>query len=143
MCAARAAPRRRPLQVANLGDSGVRVIRDGRVVFASAAQQHMFNMPYQLSHPSIIDSPDDADSADVTTVDVVVSARRCEHSLFRSSCCGLASWATRQGRRAEGRDPLPWGLGCGKQLDLAPFWLSTCTLARVPPLFLSLCSRAT
>ncbi len=36
------------MQVANLGDSGVRVIRDGRIVFASAAQQHMFNMPYQV-----------------------------------------------------------------------------------------------
>lgn len=32
------------------------------------AQQHMFNMPFQLSHPSIIESPDDADSADVTEV---------------------------------------------------------------------------
>ena len=60
------------LQVANLGDSGVRVVRDGRVVFASAAQQHMFNMPYQLSHPSIIQSPDDADSADVTVLDIKV-----------------------------------------------------------------------
>jgi len=58
------------LEVANLGDSGVRIIRDGKIVFASAAQQHMFNMPFQLSHPSIIESPDDADSADVTLVDV-------------------------------------------------------------------------
>lgn len=30
----------------------------------------MFNMPYQLSHPSIIESPDDADCADVSIVDV-------------------------------------------------------------------------
>lgn len=60
------------MQVANLGDSGVRVVRDGRVVFASTAQQHMFNMPYQLSHPSIIQSPDDADSADVTVLDIKV-----------------------------------------------------------------------
>ena len=95
------------MQVANLGDSGVRVIRDGKIIFASAvrkqgmilhyelhllyhislcvslpytvshftlqfsqAQQHMFNMPYQLSHPSIIESPDDADCADVSIVDV-------------------------------------------------------------------------
>ena len=34
------------------------------------AQQHMFNMPFQLSHPSIIESPDDADCADVSLVDV-------------------------------------------------------------------------
>jgi hypothetical protein len=65
-------PPARPLQVANLGDSGVRLVRSGRIVWASAAQQHMFNMPFQLSHPSIIDSPDDADSADVTHVDVQV-----------------------------------------------------------------------
>ena len=31
----------------------------------------MFNMPFQLSHPSIIESPDDADSADVNTLDVI------------------------------------------------------------------------
>lgn len=61
------------LEVANLGDSGVRVVRDGRVMFASAAQQHMFNMPFQLSHPSIIESPDDADSADVSVLAVKVS----------------------------------------------------------------------
>lgn len=58
------------LEVANLGDSGVRVVRNGQIVFASTAQQHMFNMPFQLSHPSIIESPDDADSADVTTLQV-------------------------------------------------------------------------
>jgi len=58
------------LEVANLGDSGVRIVRNGQIIFASAAQQHMFNMPFQLSHPSIIESPDDADSADVTVLDV-------------------------------------------------------------------------
>ncbi|KAF5843088.1 phosphatase 2C-like domain-containing protein [Dunaliella salina] len=58
------------LEVVNLGDSGVRVIREGMVAFASAAQQHMFNMPFQLSHPSIIESPDDADSASANVVDV-------------------------------------------------------------------------
>jgi hypothetical protein len=61
------------LEVANLGDSGVRIIRNGMVIFASAAQQHQFNMPFQLSHPSIIESPDDADSADVSVVEVQVS----------------------------------------------------------------------
>ncbi|KAG1664831.1 hypothetical protein FOA52_007089 [Chlamydomonas sp. UWO 241] len=58
------------MSVANLGDSGVRLIRDGRIVFASTAQQHMFNMPFQLSHPSIIESPDDADCAEVTVHDM-------------------------------------------------------------------------
>eukprot|EP00955_Chlamydomonas_euryale_P029954 315822-Chlamydomonas_euryale.AAC.1 len=53
------------LHVANLGDSGIRLIRDGSVVHASAAQQHSFNMPFQLSHPTLTDSPDDADAAEV------------------------------------------------------------------------------
>lgn len=65
------------LEVVNLGDSGVRVIREGVVAFASAAQQHMFNMPFQLSHPSIIESPDDADSASTSIVDVQVRMRVC------------------------------------------------------------------
>mmetsp|Transcript_33569 Transcript_33569/g.99949 ORF Transcript_33569/g.99949 Transcript_33569/m.99949 type:complete len:728 (-) Transcript_33569:879-3062(-) len=58
------------MHIANLGDSGVRLIRGGRIVFASTAQQHMFNMPFQLSHPSIIESPDDADCAEVTLHDM-------------------------------------------------------------------------
>ena len=32
----------------------------------------MFNMPFQLSHPSIIQSPDDADSAVLSEVEVKV-----------------------------------------------------------------------
>ena len=37
----------------------------------------MFNMPFQLSHPSIIESPDDADSAAVTAIDVLPGAPDC------------------------------------------------------------------
>jgi len=37
------------LSIANLGDSGAMVIRDGQVVGASAPQQMGFNCPYQLS----------------------------------------------------------------------------------------------
>ena len=36
---------------ANIGDSGLLVVRDGRVVHRSSEQQHYFNTPYQLSLP--------------------------------------------------------------------------------------------
>jgi len=36
----------------NLGDSGLRVVRNGEIVLASIEQQHRFNMPYQLGSES-------------------------------------------------------------------------------------------
>jgi protein phosphatase PTC7 len=36
------------LHAANLGDSGFMVVRDGKLVFESPAQQHSFNFPYQI-----------------------------------------------------------------------------------------------
>lgn len=39
------------LRVASLGDCGTRVVRGGRVIFASEVQEHRFNQPYQLSSP--------------------------------------------------------------------------------------------
>jgi len=37
---------------ANLGDSGFRIIRRNQVILASTAQQHRFNMPYQIGSQS-------------------------------------------------------------------------------------------
>ncbi|BBN11828.1 protein phosphatase PTC7 [Marchantia polymorpha subsp. ruderalis] len=37
------------LHVANLGDCGLRLIRNGKVVYATAPQQHYFDCPYQFS----------------------------------------------------------------------------------------------
>ncbi|MCO5583191.1 hypothetical protein L7F22_037099 [Adiantum nelumboides] len=37
------------LHVANLGDCGLRVVRGGKIVFATLTQQHYFDCPYQLS----------------------------------------------------------------------------------------------
>jgi protein phosphatase PTC7 len=36
------------LHAANIGDSGFFVVRDGKVVFETPAQQHSFNFPYQI-----------------------------------------------------------------------------------------------
>eukprot|EP01125_Pyxidicula_operculata_P017389 TRINITY_DN6086_c0_g1_i2.p1 TRINITY_DN6086_c0_g1~~TRINITY_DN6086_c0_g1_i2.p1 ORF type:complete len:251 (-),score=45.42 TRINITY_DN6086_c0_g1_i2:19-771(-) len=48
------------LNVANLGDSGFMVIRNGQVVLRSKEQQHRFNMPYQLGSNNR-NKPTDAD----------------------------------------------------------------------------------
>jgi protein phosphatase PTC7 len=37
------------LHVANVGDCGLRIVRQGKVVYATAPQQHYFDCPYQLS----------------------------------------------------------------------------------------------
>ncbi|KAG2434845.1 hypothetical protein HXX76_007730 [Chlamydomonas incerta] len=39
------------LQVMNLGDSGLRLIRNGRLAMATRPQSHAHNMPYQLACP--------------------------------------------------------------------------------------------
>jgi protein phosphatase PTC7 len=38
------------LQATNLGDSGFLVVRNGRLVFKSPSQQHIFNFPFQLEN---------------------------------------------------------------------------------------------
>ncbi|KAG2440270.1 hypothetical protein HXX76_004382 [Chlamydomonas incerta] len=58
------------LEIANVGDSGVRILRNGKVIFGTEAQQHAFNMPFQLSHPNNVEDPDSADDADVHLVEV-------------------------------------------------------------------------
>eukprot|EP00899_Mesostigma_viride_P025492 jgi/Mesvir1/6127/Mv00831-RA.1 len=43
-----------------LGDSGCLVLRDGEIVFKSAAQQKAFNFPYQIGNAGPSESPGDA-----------------------------------------------------------------------------------
>lgn len=52
-------------RVANIGDSGFMVIRDGQILIESAEHQHQFNYPYQLGigedgRPHGEDRPEDA-----------------------------------------------------------------------------------
>lgn len=46
------------LQVAVVGDSAVRVIRAGQVIAATKAQDHSFNMPYQIAWPDFLADTD-------------------------------------------------------------------------------------
>ncbi|OMH81316.1 putative protein phosphatase 2C 80 [Zancudomyces culisetae] len=48
------------LRVANLGDCGLMVVRDGDIIFRTEEQQHSFNFPYQLSTEPSLDMPIDA-----------------------------------------------------------------------------------
>lgn len=52
-CVVRVEQGGRKLVGVNLGDSGVMVIRDGRVVMKSREQQHYFNCPFQLGTDSM------------------------------------------------------------------------------------------
>lgn len=55
------------LNVSNLGDSGLLVLRGGKVAFHTPQQQHDFNFPYQIgSADSQSDSPKAAQRFDVT-----------------------------------------------------------------------------
>ena len=64
------------LSSANLGDSGYLVVRDGRVAYRTAQQEHIFGCPYQLSSAKDGDSPADAivHRMAVRSGDIVVAA---------------------------------------------------------------------
>jgi protein phosphatase PTC7 len=58
------------IKAANVGDSGFRIVRDGKVVFASPAQEHYFNCPYQLGFPPLSEDTDTASDAEMFDVAV-------------------------------------------------------------------------
>jgi protein phosphatase PTC7 len=64
------------LHVANLGDSGLALLRGGQLLFKSPPQQHQFNFPYQIGAYRGGDSPLDAQlyKAAVQAGDVLVVA---------------------------------------------------------------------
>ena len=51
------------LKAANLGDSGFRVVRHGKVVLAAPAQEHYFNCPLQLGYAPLSEDIDSASEA--------------------------------------------------------------------------------
>lgn len=58
------------LEVVNLGDSGLRLVRDGRVAWSTEVQEHVWNCPYQLSHPRVVPNTDTAADAAVDELEV-------------------------------------------------------------------------
>jgi protein phosphatase PTC7 len=53
------------LTAVNLGDSGFVVVRDGKLIFKSPAQQHGFNFPFQLAATAHSDAPEQAQTFDL------------------------------------------------------------------------------
>ena len=58
------------LEIANLGDSGARVLRGGAIIAATRALQHQFNMPYQLGNATLLPETDLPSAAEVTRTPV-------------------------------------------------------------------------
>jgi len=58
------------LDIANLGDAGALVSRDGGVVFHTKSQQHEFNLPYQLGWTKVYPEGDRPDAADRVEVEM-------------------------------------------------------------------------
>ncbi|XP_026440156.1 probable protein phosphatase 2C 26 isoform X3 [Papaver somniferum] len=56
------------LKIANVGDCGLRVLRKGRLIFATTPQEHYFDCPYQLSSEAISQTYLDAT---VSNIDVM------------------------------------------------------------------------
>jgi len=56
------------LEVVNVGDSGLRVVRGGKLVWASGVQEHLWNCPYQLSHPKLFPQSDTVADAAVSSL---------------------------------------------------------------------------
>ncbi|MEW5310253.1 MAG: hypothetical protein WDW38_002069 [Sanguina aurantia] len=54
------------LEVGNLGDSGCRIIRNTDIVFATKAQHHQYNMPFQMASAALEEDTDTAADADLT-----------------------------------------------------------------------------
>eukprot|EP00798_Chlamydomonas_sp_ICE-L_P010107 gene10107-8009_t len=52
------------LEVANLGDAGIRIVRGNKVVHTTRVQEHRFNMPFQMASPKVIPETDLAADAD-------------------------------------------------------------------------------
>jgi len=119
------------LYSANIGDSGLLVVRDGEVVHRSSEQQHYFNTPFQLSLPPsemasdvLSDRPEAADRyefnvedgdvillatdgvfdnvPDALLVEQISSIKGCTDDLVKiQQCCNSLAFLARQLSRDE------------------------------------------
>jgi len=88
-----AAARTFELHVSNLGDCGVRVVRDGQIVLATQPQQHDFNLPFQMSHPRLVPDTDIADSADKYVIEVQEGDGEFQGWPCAVLCCAVSATA--------------------------------------------------
>lgn len=92
------------LRAANVGDSGFRVIRDGKIIFASPQQQHFFNCPLQLAYPPLFEDTDTGNDADVFNFPVepddlvIVASDGLYDNVFEDEIARVATEAAKLGR---------------------------------------------
>ena len=87
------------LHIANLGDSGVSIVRGGEVVFSTPPQQHDFNFPFQLGSDGINDPPEDAQefAVKLQSGDVLITATDgLWDNLWGNEICDLVSEAKKR-----------------------------------------------
>ncbi|KAK4855900.1 hypothetical protein QYF36_012103 [Acer negundo] len=62
------------LKVASVGDCGLRIIREGRIIYSSSPQEHYFDCPYQLSSEVVTQTYLDANVSSVEMMegDIIV-----------------------------------------------------------------------
>lgn len=132
------------LEIANLGDSGLRIVRDGQIAFATESLQHGFNMPFQLGNKNLIPYTDVPKSSlqSVVTVqsgDVIVMAsdgffdnvwdedlaRLVKHSCLledaiEEDCVANMAEQLALVAASNSQDKMfrsPWSVECAKQSD--------------------------
>ena len=93
------------LKVANLGDSGFRVVRHGKVVLASPAQEHYFNCPFQLGYAPLSEDIDSASEAQEFEFEiqpgdlVIVGSDGLFDNVFDEDIVAVANLSSCQGGR--------------------------------------------
>ncbi|KAK3206607.1 hypothetical protein Dsin_020653 [Dipteronia sinensis] len=62
------------LKIASVGDCGLRIIREGRIIYSSSPQEHYFDCPYQLSSEVVTQTYLDANVSSVEMMegDIIV-----------------------------------------------------------------------
>jgi len=95
------------LEVANLGDAGLRVFRNGQVVLATTDQQYEFDMPYQMACREFVDmdynTPADANAERFKVEDgdwVIAGSDGLFDNMFDKEIAALQQEAALKGSEA-------------------------------------------
>lgn len=104
----------------NVGDSGIRLLRGGRVEWATGVQEHVWNCPYQLSHPSFVAQTDTPADAAVSTLqlrpgDIIVAGTDgLWDNMWEAQLLAVV-----KGARAAGADPATAAAALARKLVAA------------------------
>lgn len=87
------------LEVLNVGDSGMRIVRAGAVAWKTTVLQHEFNMPFQLANEALLPETDFPCEGTLSTVDcqVCCAADLCAFDV--SAFCDVSLCFVAEGDR--------------------------------------------